>query len=213
MYSDNEKTALIDKVLLGTASPEETIIIEKLKQEDAAFAEELAFQMDFIGSLEVVGNQDLKVHFQELEADIQTAQARSEQVGSVKAKLNQVKEQINYTIDQLVAMFRPVNNYQMVMGYTDRSGGLSVIHPENELDCQSGILSFELEAPASNTIQFTIENNQQEIVLTKEVAANEAYFMITLPEGLTPGIYYWKLSHKEELVMGNFYVQKELMPA
>lgn len=212
MYSDNEKIALIDKVLLGTLTPEEMALVEKLKQEDAAFAEELAFQMDFIGSLEVAGNQALKVHFQELETNLQAQKEKAAKLAATKETLNQVKTKVKYTLEQLKALFQPIPNYQMVMGYTDRSGGLSVVRPENELDCQSGMLSFELETPASNTIQFTIENNQQEAVLSQEIAGKEAYFIIHLPEGLTPGIYYWKISHKEELVIGNFYVQKELMP-
>ncbi len=208
MLNEQDKTALIEKYFLNNLSTEEQQLFDKLQRTDEEFAVEVTFYSDFMGSTEAFGNQQLKAHFQQLEVNIQATEAKQTTSQSSFAKLN---EQINYTIDQLIALFLPVPSYSKVMAYTNRSKGLTVLNPKQEMDCK-GTLHFELQTLSASPLKVQIENNQQKIILEQTYLTHELFFMVDLPNELAPGIYYWKLSNKEVMLMGAFYIHKDLMP-
>ena len=208
MLSEKQKTTLIEKYLLDDLTKKEQELFNHLQKTDEFFAEEVIFHKDFMGSVNAFGNNELKAHFQKLEANIQT----DVQKAPTKSNLSKIKEQIDYTIDQLIALFYPVPSYNKVMAYTNRSKGFSAVAPKDGIDCKEGALYFELAKPSNSQVNIQIENNQQAVLLQQTVAAKEAFFSVDLPTNLRPGIYYWKLSNKEDMLMGSFYVGKSMMP-
>jgi len=208
MLSDKQKTTLIEKYLLDDLTKKEEEFFNHLRKTDESFAEEVSYHKDFMDSVNIFGNNQLKAHFQKLEANIQA----DAQKAPTKSNISKVKEQIDYTIDQLIGLFRPVPSYSKVMAYTNRSKGLSAVAPKDGIDCKEGTLYFELAQASSSLVSVQIENNQQTVLLQQTIPAKEAFFSVDLPTNLAPGIYYWKLSNKEDMLMGSFYVGKNRMP-
>ena len=209
MWSETEQEALIEKYILGELTAVESVLFEEMQKKDADFAKKTTFYQDFVGSMGVLGNQTLKTEFQNLELKLAKAAIAKKSTNV----LSNIKKQINYTLEQITALFLPVPNYELAMSYTHRSQGFKLISPKNGINCSENSLIFELETAVNQTLDLQIENNKQELVLQESIDENENFFIIDLPNDLQAGIYYWKLSQKTDTLIGNFYVQKDLMPS
>ncbi len=111
-----------------------------------------------------------------------------------KYKLNKedFEEKVSYTLDGLVAMFRPVNIYEKRIAKelvgTRQLGGLKVKYPENETDCLEEV-TFELEQSVNDVLKLSIENNEEDEVLKKVIETNTIRFTINI-KNFKPGRYY-----------------------
>ncbi len=137
------------------------------------------------------------------------------------------QETETYTLDDLLAMFQPAREYEEVLLSAARAANMEVIQPVNGQNCK-GQIQFLLKEALSADFKVRIENNQMEAILTQRFQASQTEFTIDLPSNLfqasqteftidlpsnlfQPGRYYWKLWNKSGLVMGMFFVGKELM--
>ena len=212
MLNEIQKIELIEKYFQGKLTIAEQNVFEQLRETNPAFAEEVSYYEDFMMGVEAFGNQELKKHFQNLEASIVAAEA-TDNTSPQNDVIAHLKKQASYTLEQLKALFLPVASYQMAISSTNRSQSLAVVLPKNEIDCTDSKLYFELSAATELSLVLQIENNRQSHILKKQVDATNKKFAITLPQDLPAGIYYWKLSRKNDLLIGSFYIRKSLMPS
>ncbi len=115
-----------------------------------------------------------------------------------------------YTLDELLAMFRPVTEYEELLEAAERAGSIEVVQPVNGQNCSDKI-DFVLKQALSNDFKVRIENNKMEALLTQRFKASTTNFTVDTRQ-LAPGRYYWKLWNRSDLMMGMFFVRKELMP-
>ncbi len=212
MLNDIQKSDLLDKYLLDTLSTSEQQQFDELLKRDTAFAEDVSFHKDFMVGMDAVGDEQLKGLFQTIEQELAAQNAKTVLIDKAKQLATDIQGKVNYTADQLIALFRPVPSYEMIMNYTNRGEDLEVITPAKNYDCKDQVLHFEMKAPGSNEMTILIENNAQEKVQEVKVAEQEMFFTIKLSDDLKPGIYYWKVSDGKNMVMGDFYLGKNLLP-
>ena len=134
-----------------------------------------------------------------------------------KAGLHNNIEEPTYTLEELLAMFEPVEHYDAMLEVVERSAPtllpmpIHVLSPQNETNCYNTII-FELDRPAPQDLTLIIENNQEDELIENVFPAHAATYRQLLT-GFAPGCYYWKLILDEDnMLMGKFYVRKDLMP-
>lgn len=117
-----------------------------------------------------------------------------------------------YTLDELLAMFKPIAEYEEMLVTSERAetGDIEVEKPVNGQNCHTE-LTFSLKRPLSSDFRVRIENNQMQAILKQSFKASTTTFAVAT-DSFAPGRYYWKLWNQSGLVMGMFFVRKELMP-
>ncbi len=132
---------------------------------------------------------------------------------------HQLKETLHYTVEQLQKLFAPQAIYeQHISNFSLRAASYKLLQPEQGLDCSNYQLQFELQNPVNkgDEIEIIIENNQYEELLVKEYISSipaPPFILHLNPEIFTTGRYYWKFSVEDQVIIGSFFINKQLMPA
>ena len=207
MLTSEQMAELIEQHFAGSLSEESQQMFDKLMQKNTAFRQEVELYELLTNGAKTVGREQVLEQLKATESSI-TKEAQS----GVKW-LEKLNDAAQYSLEQLTAFFAPVPNYQAALAYTTRAESIEVISPINGMDCNNGLLDFELEEEPDDDIKVVIENNQHETILTQHINDDITSFTILLPEQLVPGRYYWKLITEDELVIGEFFIGKALKPA
>ncbi len=168
--------------------------------------------------------QSLRKGFIEEEVANSRAFLQSLETQSLKEKLgdaiSKVKQQIQYSIEELTKMFAPFPAYdQYAMQFAQRAASdvhLVLKAPENDMNCTSLTLNFSLTKPlqTDEEIEIVVEDNQSREKIAEEFESDTQHFEIDLSQSnLSPGRYYWKFMVEDAVVIGSFFIQKELMPS
>ncbi|MEZ4885357.1 MAG: hypothetical protein R3E32_11565 [Chitinophagales bacterium] len=122
--------------------------------------------------------------------------------------------QETYTLEELIAYFAPIQEYEQNLSAISRSSDVQIIRPENFINCVKD-LQFEWKTPSTIPLLLIIENNEYDVLLRKEIPPQTLSFGIQLSaqKGFKPGRYYWKLASKRHQVsaLGVFFIGKDLM--
>ena len=196
----------IQKYLRGLLPPNEMKVMDANIQHNPILAQEVADYQFLIEGIEAVGASDF-------EAKVAIWESKYELKKEYLAESSE--QQIGYSLDELLDMFRPVRAYENRIAKelvgTRHLGGLKVKAPVDKADFLEQI-TFELENPVNDVLKLSIENSEEDVVLKQNIAANTSTFTVDLA-GFKPGRYYWKLrSKKYGMVIRSFFIQKKLMP-
>ncbi len=213
--TDNQKIELIEKHLSNKLSIKEQELFQQLLESDKDFAMAVLFQKDLIPSIAVNGRQSLKLQFEELEKAIAATNTKSQETvfETIKQNIEAEIQQLGYTIDQMIQLFRPVPNYTTAIAATTRGSSLSILSPENEADLSEGFIRFDFGQALKKDIEILIEDNQYDVLIEEEISAGHSEATLPLPTpNFKAGRYYWKIIEGDELVMiRTFFVRKDLM--
>ena len=214
--NNETKQDLIEKYLSNTLTSNEKRQFEQLQSEDSDFIAEIDFFENLLTSVEVFGDKEFARELKALDEEMELAYQKEQSgVGlSVKGLWEDFIEQIDYTVEQLTALFAPNPNYALLLNKTNRGEGFEVISPINELDCLDGILVFRLEGKFKKELILSIENNRQELLHRTPIAVGTSIFEVHLSDIdiHQPGRYYWKLTDGKETLIREFFIRKELLP-
>lgn len=213
MLDDRDTLRLIEGHLEGTLSADEEMLFEELRRTDAQFAASVKFQQKLMRSIDRLGDQLFLRKLQNLEIQIQTERVTKNKLAdSLKGLTDKALEKGNILFDNLTAAFLPLLQYELAIQSASRSQTLEVSAPENGLDVKGGILAFELRKGINQSLQLSIETNQQQVIFEEMIEPQIIRFEISVKE-LEVGRYYWKLKTPDDLVMGSFFIRKDLMPS
>lgn len=210
------KQDLIEKYLSNTLTSEEKAQFEQLQSEDSDFLSEIDFFENLLTTVEVFGDKEFALELKALDEEMELAYQK-EQSGagfSIKGLWDDFIQQIDYTVEQLAALFAPNTNYALLINKINRGEGFEVTSPINELDCLDRILVFRLEGKFKKDLILSIENNRQELLHRSTIAVGTSVFEVNLSEINIhqPGRYYWKLTDGKETLIREFFIRKELLP-
>ncbi len=122
--------------------------------------------------------------------------------------------QQTYTLEELLAYFTPIQEYEEILSTITRASELQIIHPKNHINCVNH-LYFEWKDFNNMPLILIIENNEYDVIIRQEIPPQTLSFSLNLstPKGFKPGRYYWKLaSRRHEIsLMGVFFIGKGLM--
>lgn len=203
---------LIIKSLFGELTEDEAVQLQKNKQAEATDTE-IAFFADLIAGAEQEGERHLKAQLSEMEA---LFQQKKSMLTAPKGKgiVEKVSEAFNYTLDQLIDLFRPVPNYEAALALAHRSDAIQLLAPIQGIDCTDQKLTFQFEKKISQALEVQIENNRQQTILQTTIPTHQTDYTVDFAnEQLHPGRYYWKLIGSEGTIIGVFFIQKDKMPA
>ncbi|MEZ4885327.1 MAG: hypothetical protein R3E32_11415 [Chitinophagales bacterium] len=210
MLEDKQRIQLIESHFEEKLTKEEQLLFEKLMQEDAQFGIEYAFHQKFMNSMDRLGDELFLTNLQNLERQIQIEKtAKKAPIDSLKGLVGTALQKGGQLLDDLAAAFLPIPQYETVLAAASRSTAFEVVLPENGLDCKGGILVFELKKGIDKTLQLSIENNQKTVLIEEVIEAQTTYFEASV-RNLEAGLYYWKLKTENDLVMGSFFIRKDL---
>ena len=120
-----------------------------------------------------------------------------------------------YTLEELLAFFTPIEEYEKPLSTITRTGELQLLHPQNHINCVDS-LYFEWESPLLKPILLIIENNEYDVLIRREIPAQTISISIPLSpqKGFKAGRYYWKTASTRHQVdaVGVFFIGKDLMP-
>lgn len=121
-----------------------------------------------------------------------------------------------YSLDELLQMFQPIGHYERQLSGKTRSGRggkeLPLVQPENGGDYPQ-ILPISFSDALSTTLNISIYNSQDEVVLEKEEVLDKQDAISVDTTSLGPGRYYLKLrATGYAMILRSFFVQKGLMP-
>ncbi len=207
MLDDKQKIQLIEQYVENLLTAEERLEFEGLLQKDAQLAAEVQFHQKFTNSMNNVGDELFLNNLQHLEQQIQRERAGN----PLKKLTDRALKKGGELLNQLADAFLPVPQYENLLAARSRSQSLEVISPENEWNCQNGILQFELKKGNKHPLQLSIEGNRQNILNEQTIAAKTTRFEVDILH-LEVGRYYWKLKTSKQLAMGSFFIRKDLMP-
>lgn len=201
--TENEKIKFVEDYVLGTLSDKDLQLFTQLRRDNSSIEEQITFYEDLHGGALLFGDERFKMELQEMEQNWQLKQSKLKQ-SSLKEKWQSLTDKVNETIDGLSQFFLPVPNYEAALFQASRSTSAGLIAPENGQDVIKELF-FDFDKPLAKKQDFTIENNQQELVEervleegTKQLVVNTEYFV--------PGRYYWKLTGERETMIGMFFV-------
>lgn len=200
-----EQLALIEKYCSVGLTEAEKTVLENIPNWEKA----VAFQQNFLQSFEVFKIEELKEELQSYEADFQYTNAQSSYKENI---LEKWKQKLTLLADEISFLFQPVPHYQANLAMANRSGNLRVENPLAGFDAVEDSLHFKLQKTPSHELQLSIENNLQEILISKIISPKQGKsFTVSLErlQGI-PGRYYWRLAMNREVVMGEFFIRKEL---
>jgi hypothetical protein len=152
---------------------------------------------------------------------LQEAVQQYEQLNALYDLLTDIQQQRtdrnkrSYTLDELLEMFEPSAYYEEEFAATrsaiENALSISVTAPAIDADCIDKI-DFVFDPPLVNDTVLSIENNREEpVVAEQNIAKKSANACIDIAH-LLPGRYYWKLDNNSDMIIGGFYVQKNMMP-
>ncbi len=124
----------------------------------------------------------------------------------------ELKQTLDYTLEQLREFFSPLPHYEMQLAAVTRSNGLTVLEPKNGID-MSVKLNFVLEKTVKTPVTIKVEDNHEELVYETIIPPKTKKFALDLSKVIPhPGRYYWKLKYGDGVAIGMFYVGKDLNP-
>jgi len=124
----------------------------------------------------------------------------------------ELKQTLDYTLEQLREFFSPLPHYEMQLAAVTRSNGLTVLEPKNGIDV-SVKLNFVLEKTVKSPVTVKVEDNREQLVYETIIAPKTKKFELDLSSVIPhPGRYYWKLKYADGVAIGMFYVDKDLNP-
>ncbi len=190
--SDNE-LKLVEQYLAGKLSGDALYVFEQRLQDDKTFYQEVLAHQHVQGALE---NQAYNAFAKNLKAIAENALKKAEKT---------------YSLDELMAMFEIVEDYEEVLSPTRSSGDLTVLNPKNGADCTYEFI-LKLQQKINTALTLVIENNEEDAVMRHEIAAETQKF-ICRTNMLRPGRYYWKLfGQGYSTIIGSFFIEKFRMP-
>lgn len=200
------------KYLYGQLTNEEETQWKTLQAENEAIEEDLAFFADFISATELEGEAEMKLELQNLESNLQLKKTSSFTIDlSPQRLLEKINQAIDFTLEELTALFAPLPNYELAALQPSRSSEVMLIEPENEVNIEGGLLTFVFEKPISENLQLKIENNRLEQLLETTIPQNSQAFELFLEESIfAAGRFYWKLKGSTGTQIGVFFVRKDL---
>ncbi len=200
------------KYLYGQLSDEEEEQWKVFQEGDSAIEEDLAFFADFVSATELEGEAEIKLNLQNLEANLQKKKTSSSKIDlSPQRILEKINEAIDFTLDELTALFAPIPNYELATLQPNRSAKVKLTAPQNGVNIEGGILTFVFEKPTPEILQLKIENNRQELLLETTIPRGSESFELQLEETtFVAGRFYWKLVGSEGTQIGVFFVRKDL---
>ncbi len=203
-----EQLDLIEKYCTTGLNNNEQATLEQIPD----WQEAIRFYQDFGTSMQVHGNELVRAKLHSFEAAFQASQVK-QQVVSTTPLLSRIKETINYTLDELAALFAPVPTYQASLGMVSRGTATDVISPSNGIDAADlEELIFKTVHLTQEPFELCIENNKQDVLVELEIPSNVQEFRVSLAAlNATPGRYYWKLLSDEDMFIGYFFIRKDLM--
>lgn len=206
MKLTDQQLDLVERFCLKDLTKKE----EKLLRQIPDWEEAVSFHKNFLGAFPVFKTNEIKNKLRFFEEELQQEQKIEKKRFGI---LNKIKEQVNLTLDEIANLFQPVPNYQAILAMASRSGNLIIEEPKSGLNTTNNLLSFVLKKKPTHSLQLTIENNLQEILLTREISKNEGQSFEVPLSGLQniPGRYYWRLVMNGEVLMDEFFIQKELL--
>ena len=124
----------------------------------------------------------------------------------------ELKQTLDYTLEQLCEFFSPLPHYEMQLAAVTRSNRLTVLEPKNGIEV-SMKLKFALEKTVKTPVTVKVEDNREQLVYETIIAPKSKKFELDLSSFIPhPGRYYWKLKHGDDVAIGMFYVGKDLNP-
>lgn len=204
----------IEQYLSGQLTDSELQVFLQQMEADESFAEAVFLQEQIKIEWTDTGFQNFKETLQGVE---ETYHASDNQ--TVLDKSQKQDTTLNkgvYTLEELLAFFRPVNHYEKAISEAElagvvRANELGIVTPENGADCSENIV-FQLKSPVTESIKIIIENSEEDIVKRGELQAGKTQLNIDTSD-LRPGRYYWKIKSRQHgTTLGMFFVQKNWMP-
>lgn len=196
----NQQLILIEKYSSNQMNIEEDSILKTIPN----WEETAHFHQHFLDVIPVFKMEQIKSRLFLFEEEFQKQKVIFKKMPRRKHILDKIRKQIELSLDELTALFMSVPNYSQVL----RSRDLIVIQKQGETS-----LFFELKQTTTRPFQIIIEDNSKTLLVKQEVPANRQRFEVSLENiKQIPGRYYWKAKPNKELMVGEFFIQKELMP-
>ena len=204
MNLTTEQLALIEKYCKSGLNEAETKMLMQIPN----WKEEVTFYQDFMESMTVLGGERIKNKLLDFENQFQ-AMERAKRRADI---LNKLKQKIDLAYNELVELFQPVSAYQLSLNTVSRSDGIVMEKPKNGIDASVGDLAFKFNADIQRVLRLKIENNMREVLIKQKIERGTHEFSVNL-EALNniPGRYYWKLIGAKDVLMGDFFIRKDLM--
>lgn len=129
---------------------------------------------------------------------VQDIKASENQKSGIKNRTSEVQG------DLLAVNFAPSEALDPLVGAVTRSGGLSVIRPDNGAELEIGQrVVFSWQTQAEQPLTLRLLNNREEEVFSLAAKGGS----LESPVALAPGLYYWKLETEDDLIyVGKFFV-------
>ncbi|MFK7905529.1 MAG: hypothetical protein AB8B69_10410 [Chitinophagales bacterium] len=197
----NDQLALIENYPSDKLSIEEQSLLEDIPN----WEEAIRFHQHFLDVIPVFKMEQIKNRLILFEEELKKEKAAVlTKIPDRKYLLDKIKRQIGLSLDELTTLFMPIPNYARVM----RSEGLVV---NRKLDGTAII--FELQRVSTRSFQVIIEDNLRTPLIKQEIPSNTQRFEISLEDiEQVPGRYYWRAKPNKDLLVGEFFIQKDLMP-
>ena len=186
---------LIEKYFAKELDEVELANFQKRLAEDSAFYDIVIAQQNIEG---VLSNTDLKAFEQNL-LDIEN---------KIYAK-----EEITYSLSELLKMFKKVSDYEeeLVSSATRSADKLRVVNPSYGENYNEEI-NFLLNINAPENLTISIENSNEDVMGEYIINEGKKELLIRLKDYL-PGRYYWKIfGDTVDLFLGSFFIRVDLMP-
>lgn len=197
--------------ITGKLSPQEAEKVKQKIETNSEWAEEAAIQEDILFAAIEVKKIQLRTQFDRIEANLQS-QTKQGLVAKITGFKSFVSQQVEYSLEQLTALFTPVPQYQPLLAMPMRGHDIKVLMPDAGIDCFNEGLSFQLSKGSEFPLEVVVENNQCEEIYAQEIDSNTTDFTLFFPaREHPPGRYYWKLMLEEEMIMSEFFIAKEAL--
>jgi len=209
MKNEQYIQALLERLVKGKATAKEQKEIQQLCVENPDIQEKL----EFIQSLHK-GLVASEIHQMSKRLNILSHRLKQKKKQRLSAAVN---KKFNYTPAQLQRLFAVVRPYQIHLAHLAlRAADISeLLSPPLSYDCKDYQLHFSLEKSLSKTeeLELIVEDNQFNELFAQEYMPTTTDFTVQLnPNDYAPGRYYWKLSSGDQLLIGEFFIRKDLMP-
>lgn len=129
------------------------------------------------------------------------AENRKPKTARDKAKGNEEQ------LQAIAANFTPNESLEGLVGAVTRSQGLSGVAPANGAVLNIGeTVVFSWQTTIEEPLSLRLLNNREEEVFSRPADGNR----LSSPVALEPGLYYWKLETREDLLyVGKFFVGRQ----
>lgn len=202
--------ALLERFVKGKATAKEQKEVQQLCGENPDIKAQLEF-------MQVLHQGLVQGEVNRMSQRLSFLTSQLKQNKKKQSFLDTLNQQLNYTLEQLLQLFAPVPAYQTQLARISLRAAATdiLLSPPTSYDCVDYQLQFSLEKPLSKTeeLELIVEDNQFNEVYAQEYPPQTTEFTVQLnPNDYAPGRYYWKLSVEDQLLIGEFFIQKDLMP-